>query len=249
MVEQERPAYCGQCGNRVQSGSRFCASCGAAILPPPPRAEQVIPQPVAASHAFTHRSRIRTFLLAGVLSLLLVLLGGGALAYWVIGFGSVSPDTPPDPAFDLYLTPLESMTEAPIMLPAELPNELKNFGIDENVKGDHYRITFLTTPPEDLVGGWAMAETVGSLEAVPTTESESDKKFEVVSTEEVRLPDGTEAKLRYMQPVLDTAMFGPRWEGTFDKGRYTYTLWVSVSQVGYVVSKQALSTMVPVEDR
>ncbi len=133
------------------------------------------------------------------------------------------------------------------MLPAELPNELKNFGIDENLKGDRYGIVFLNTPTEDLVGGWPRSQIRGSLEAVPASESESDQRFEATSTEDVRLSDGTEAKLRYMEPVSRTVMYGSRWEGTFDKGGYTYTLSILVGQNGYVVTKPTFSSMVLVD--
>ncbi len=159
---------------------------------------------------------------------------------------SVSPDAPPDPTFDPLLPALKGQTDAPIMLPAELPNELENVAIDADVEGDAYELVFLNTPPDDLVGTWPNYKTIGSLQAVPASEYEPDQRFEVASTEDVELQDGTEATLRYMQPVLDTAMFGPRWEGKFDKGGYTYTLSVLVSRDGYVVSKQALSTMVEV---
>lgn len=86
MTERERPAYCGQCGNPVQPGDRFCGECGAAVLDPPPQAEQVISRPTAASQAPSRRSG-RPLLLAVVLGALAVLLvGGGALA--LVGFGS-----------------------------------------------------------------------------------------------------------------------------------------------------------------
>ncbi|MDQ3638095.1 MAG: hypothetical protein M3426_08900, partial [Actinomycetota bacterium] len=36
----------------------------------------------------------------------------------------VKPDAPPDPAFEHLLPTLEGMTDAPVMLPARLPDEL-----------------------------------------------------------------------------------------------------------------------------
>ncbi len=73
-------AYCGQCGNPVQTGDRFCGTCGAAVLAPPSQAEQVIPRSVAAAQSSATRSR-KPFLLAAVVGALAVLLvGGGALA-------------------------------------------------------------------------------------------------------------------------------------------------------------------------
>ena len=245
MAEQNHLAYCRQCGNRVQPENRFCGSCGAAVLIPMSHADQIIPQPVAASHVPTSRGGSKPFLLAGILGVLLV--GGVAVALLGIGFGSVSTDEPPDPAFDLYLTPLESMTEAPIMLPAELPEALENIGVNENVEGNGYAITFLSTPPDELVGGWGMFETVGTLQAVPESEHEPTPGFRTTSTEYVTLPDGTEAQLRRMEPASDTANYGPRWQGTFEREGYVYTFWTSIGQNGEDIATQALSTMVLVE--
>lgn len=243
-----------------------------------PEDTQVIPRPAAAAQATPTRSN-RTFLVAGLVGIVLAILaGGGALA--VVGFGSgtglfggadpesasppqtteestlseepteepegasVPPHAPPDPAFDLLLPPLKSLTTAPIMLPAELPNELENVGINENLEGDRYGLTFLTTPPEELVGGWGRYETIGSLQAVPTSEVEPDQRFEATSTEYVELPDGTEATLSYMEPVAEVAMYDPQWEGTFDKNGYTYSL--EMADYGKENVKQALSTVVEV---
>ncbi len=239
----------------MQQGDKFCGSCGAVVLPPAPQAEKVVSEPPLRpqSTSYAPRRRNRLWINVAAISLLL-LVSIGAVAALALNSGlqdpevaPVSPDAPPDPAFALPLQALEPRTEAPIMLPAELPDELKNVGIQENLEGDRYGIVFLSTPPEDLVGAWPMAKIRGSLEAVPASEYEPDQRFEATSTEDVELPDGTEAKLRHMQPVLRTAMYGSRWEGTFDKGGYTYTLSILVGQKGYVSTKQALSTMVEVE--
>ncbi len=88
MTEQDHPTYCGQCGNPVQPGDKFCGVCGAAVLAPPPQAEQVIPRPVAAAQGSAARSSGRPLLLAGILGALAVLLvGGGALALVGSGLG------------------------------------------------------------------------------------------------------------------------------------------------------------------
>mgnify|MGYP002336018384 CR=1 FL=1 len=253
MAQKNRSAYCTKCGSSVSKGDRFCGVCGARVgsvtlEPVTPENPQMITEPVAQGSEA--RSNGRLLFLAGVIGTLLILLvGAGAVALvkFGVGSGSVSPDAPPDPAFDLYLSALKGMTEAPIMLPAELPQALNNIGINENVEGDSYSITFLSTPPDDLVGGWGRFETVGSLEVVPESEYQSNQQFDVVSTEDVDLPDGTESKLRYMQPASDTAMYGSRWEGTFDKNGHTYTLWVSLGQNGEEITRQALSSMVEVE--
>jgi hypothetical protein len=178
----------------------------------------------------------------------LLLLGGGTMLLMGNPFSNtISPDAPPDPAFDLYLPALTSMTDAPIMLPAELPKALENIGINETVEGNSYSITFLSTPPEDLVGTWPRYKIVGSLQAVPKSEYEPNQSFEATSTEDVRLPDGIEAKLRYMEPATEPVNYGPRWEGIFERKGHVYTLSTFPGQNGKEVTEQALSTMVEVE--
>ncbi len=81
MADEGHPAYCGRCGSTVQPGDRFCGTCGAAVLAPAPQAEQVIPRPVAAAHGASVRGSRRPILLAGAVGVLVLLLvGGGALA-------------------------------------------------------------------------------------------------------------------------------------------------------------------------
>lgn len=88
MSETDRTAgYCGRCGNPVYEDDSFCGACGAAVLAPPPRAEQVLPQPAAAAQGATVGRGRRLLFLAGILGTLLALLvGGGVLA--LAGFGS-----------------------------------------------------------------------------------------------------------------------------------------------------------------
>lgn len=43
--------------------------------------------------------------------------------------------------------------------------------------------------------------------------------------------------------------YGPYWEGTFDEGGYIFSLSVYLGRDGKEIAKQALSTMVPVENR
>ena len=69
------------------------------------------------------------------------------MAFLGLGLGSASP---PDPAFDPLLKTLSNRTDAPIMLPAELPKELQNVAIDQDVQGDKYTIRFLSGPPDDI---------------------------------------------------------------------------------------------------
>ena len=221
------PRYCGNCGAQVGQGDRFCGVCGNRIAPVTPEDPQVIPEPVVAAQGAATRGRRRSLALVSAVGIVLVLLvGGGALAFvgLGLGFGSVSPDAPPDPAFALPLQALRNQTEAPIMLPAELPDELKNVAVDEDLEGDRYGILFKDTPPDELVEPFVRATTVATLTAVPQSESEPNDLFKVTSTESVQLPDGTEAQLRHMEPVGEVVNYGPYWEGTFDKGGYTYTL-------------------------
>jgi hypothetical protein len=192
--------------------------------------------------AWLRRVAFLTIVAAAVVVLLVV---GGALAYLGNGFGVAN--APPDPAFDLPLQALTNLTDAPIMLPAKLPNELKNVGVDENVGGDSYGVVFLYSPPDDLVGTWPRLEVVGYLRAVPESKDEPDRLRKATSTENVRLPDGTEAQLRYMEPVGEVANYGPQWEGTFNKDGYTYTLSTSLEPDGEAILAEALSSMVAVE--
>ncbi len=157
---------------------------------------------------------------------------------------SVSPDAPPDPAFALPLRALGNKTDAPIMLPAKLPDELKNVAVDADLEGDSYGILFLAAPPDNLEESFANYKTVAMLRAVPESESQPDQGYSTTSTESVGLPDGTKATLRYMEPVSELTNLLPKWEGAFDKDGYTYTLSTELGQNGKEIVEQALSTMV-----
>ncbi len=174
----------------------------------------------------------------------MLLIGGGTLA--LLRVGSVSPDAPPVSAFDLPLQALKNQTNAPIMLPAELPDELKNVAVDADLEGDSYGLLFETTPPDELIESFVHYRTVGTFTAVPESETGTAKYFRASSLENVRLPDGTEAKLRHMEPV-GVSNYGPYWEGRFDKNGYAYTLTIYLDQNGKSISEQVLSSMVSVE--
>ena len=274
MPEEHRSVYCGRCGNALQEGDEFCGVCGAPVQSHAPATgpTQEIPSPAQpptrAAAAGGGRRRVPRWVVPVVL--LAVMVGStGALAYAALGPGggteqqapepeagappaaneepttpSVSPYSPPDPAFDLLLPTLKRQTTAPIMLPAELPNEFENAGVDEGVEGDSYAIAFLATPPDRLLGSWARAETVADLRAVPESEYEPSRFVEATSTQSIRLPDGTEAELRRMEPVSESANYGPYWEGTFDKDGYAYSLSTNGDAFGKGTVEQALSTMV-----
>lgn len=249
MTETDRPAgYCGRCGNPIYEDDGFCGACGAAVLAPPPQAEQIISPPVAGSKVEGSAPHVRAIFLASVAGALIVLLvGGGALIF--LGFGSVSADAPPDPSFDSLLPTLQSMTSAPIVLPAELPDELDITAIDGylNEDEDGYGIVFPYGPTE-TVARVSSAETLGTLRAYPKEEDVANEYFDAERVERVELPDGTEATLRYMVPAGRAGSQGPFWEGKFDKDGYAYVLTVvKPDEIAEDDVRQALSTMVAVE--
>ena len=252
MTERNRPAFCRQCGNPVQSEDMFCGVCGAAVLPPAPQAGQVIPQPVAAVQGATAQRSRRTFFLASALgAVIMLLVGGGVLAFLGsgFGFGSVSANAPPDPSFDSLLPTLQGMTDAPIMLPAKLPDELDITAIDgylsESEEG--YGIVFPYGPTE-RVAQVSNAETLGTLVAYPKEEDVANEYFDAERIEQVELPDGTEATLRYMVPSGRAGSQGPFWEGKFDKDGYTYRLTIiKPNEIATDDVEQTLTTMVEVE--
>lgn len=247
MTEKARPAYCRQCGGPVRENDKFCGKCGAAVLAPPPQAEQIIPRPVAVSQGPTTRRNRRSLLLASVAgALIMLLVGGGALAFLGSGLGSVPADAPPDPAFDLLLPTLEERTTAPIILPAELPDEFGYFAVDGALSGSSWGLWFGITPPDDPVGGWSGAETVGALTAIPASEPEENEYFEATSTETVQLPDGTDATLSRMEPVGEPGAYGPHWQGEFEKGGHVYSLTTTSTEIEKEAVRQFLSTMVVV---
>ncbi len=273
MTKHDGPTYCGQCGSPMQPEDQFCGSCGAVVLPPAPQAEQVVPEPTPTSRntPYAPRRRKRFWVNAAAISLLL-LISVGAVAALALNSGrnplgssdpqaaddlgnesssnegtestaSTSSNASPAPAFDETLPTLRQRTDAQIMLPAELPDEFENVGINEITDGDMYVVSFLSTPPDKLVDTWSRAESVANLTALPESEYEQIQDYEATSTEDVELPDGTEAKLSYMEPAKEMVNYGPHWQGTFDRGGYTYVFVLS-GTYGKEILEQALSTMV-----
>jgi hypothetical protein len=125
----------------------------------------------------------------------------------------VKPDAPPDPAFEHLLPTLEGMTDASIMLPARLPDELDFPAIIGYYSGEEYGIVFPYGPTETVVEV-SNAETLGTLRAYPEDEDVANEFFDAERIEEVVLPDGTEATLRYMVPAGRSGSQGPFWEGS-----------------------------------
>jgi hypothetical protein len=160
----------------------------------------------------------------------------------------VKPDAPPDPAFEHLLPTLEGMTDASIMLPARLPDEMGLPAIYGYYSGEGYGIVFPYGPTE-TVPEVSNAQTLGSLRAYPEEEDVANEFFDAERIEEVVLPDGTEATLRYMVPAGRSGSQGPFWEGKFDKDGYTYNLTViKPKEITEDQVRRALSTMVLVPD-
>ncbi len=106
-------------------------------------------------------------------------------------------DSEADPAFDALLPTLRQTTSAPIMLPADLPEELGNVAVDADRSGERYGILSLYRPKGNVVEGYVHANDVGTLVAAPDPPYESSELFEITKEEAVELSDGTEATLRY----------------------------------------------------
>ena len=138
------------------------------------------------------------------------------------------------------------MTNVPIMLPAKLPDELDKPAIDRYGSENHeeYLIVFPFGPTE-TVTSVSNAEMLGTLRAYPKEEDVANEFFDAEKIEKTKLPDGTEATLRYMVPAGRTGSQGPFWEGKFDKKEYTYVLTViKPYEITKDEVKQALSSMV-----
>lgn len=95
MSEGDRPRYCEQCGSLAEAGDRFCGVCGARITPNAPDAttreipKQVQPPQGGTEDQVTPTRNNRAFLIAGGVGVVLLLLvGGGALAF--AGLGSAT---------------------------------------------------------------------------------------------------------------------------------------------------------------
>ena len=160
----------------------------------------------------------------------------------------VKPDAPPDPAFEHLLPTLQGMTDASIMLPARLPVEMDLPAIDGYYSGEEYGIVFPYGPTE-TIPEVSNAETLGTLRAYPEEEDVANGFFDAEGIEEVVLPDGTEATLRYVVPSGRSGSQGPFWEGKFDKDGYTYNLTViKPKEITKDQVRRALSTMVLVPD-
>lgn len=118
MSEGDRPRYCEQCGSLAEAGDRFCGVCGAGITPNAPDATtreiptQVQPPQDGTEAEVTPTRNNRAFLVAGVVgAVLLLLVGGGALAFVGLGsatglLGGTDPKPVPPPNTRETTTPL-----------------------------------------------------------------------------------------------------------------------------------------------
>ncbi len=158
---------------------------------------------------------------------------------------SAPQNATPDPAFGPILPTLRQTTTAPIVLPAELPEELRNVAVDVDRGGDEYGILFLYRPTGNVTESYVHANDVGTLTAAPGPGAADSQYFDATSTETVGLPDGTEATLRYMEPNMEGGNQGPFWEGEFEKNGYTYTLRIPLNDPSGEVARRVLSSMIP----
>ena len=152
-----------------------------------------------------------------------------------------------DPGFDALLPTFRQRTIAPIMLPAELPEEPKNVVVEAGLSGDHYGILFLRRPTGNTMERCVHANDAGTLTALPESQ-ETTEYFQTTREETVKLSDGTEVRLRYTEPTMEGGNYDPFWEGSFERQGYTYTLTVPLADPSGDVARRALSTMVEVPD-
>jgi hypothetical protein len=117
------------------------------------------------------------------------------------------------------------------------------------VRGDKYQILFLSGPPDDVTAPYIRGSTPATLSAVSEYDPDRNSLFQAKTSEDVPLPDGTEAQLRYMVPMEEVTNYGPYWEGKFDRDGYTYVLTIISEAPAKGDVEQTLSPMVPVEDR
>ena len=161
--------------------------------------------------------------------------------------------SPADPAFNPLLPTLQRMTSVPVMLPAELPPQLKNVAIARDPNGtaryttseNTYTILFRSQPPADIVQPDVHALRRGTLTASREPMGPDLPQITETPRGTVELTDGTEATL-VLQEAPGTNM-GTLSVGTFEKDGWTYTLSLQVGEAQAAdVTEQVLSTMVSV---
>lgn len=167
---------------------------------------------------------------------------------------SIPADAVPDTAFDALLPDLQAITADTIVLPAELPAALGNPAIwgerptEEPRIYPEYGIVFTNTTPEDTFAEPPRVDMLGTLTSAPIPVGMPDnvpEGFEESNAEEVSLPDGTVATLRYLTPVGLTNT-SSKWEGRFEMDDAGYWLEVYGDESSGETARRALASMVKV---
>jgi hypothetical protein len=161
----------------------------------------------------------------------------------------------PDPAFDPLLGCLQQMTTAPIMLPANLPPQLKSVAIGSDTHEDEYTILFLSSDapnPDQLVQDHVNAWVLGTLSAQSARTPLYDYTragMNVVKLHDATLPDGTKADLQRVEPPEGTNGV-PFSLGMFEEGGERYTLIIeAIDSPDGDLARQTLSKMAEVPKR
>lgn len=167
-----------------------------------------------------------------------------------VATSAVQPGAPPDPAFEALLPHLRQMTTAPIMLPAVLPEELKNPAIRKGLNpggADVYGILFTNISNQGVFQDYRGATDFGNLSGGPEPPWGESSIGEIVeASETVSLPDGTQAEMRYIVPADQTVNWSPHWEARFTREGHAYTLEVMVEDPEGDIIRRAVSSMVEV---
>ncbi len=166
----------------------------------------------------------------------------------------VSADAAPDAAFDGLLPDLRAITADTIMLPAVLPEDLGNPAIwgvrptEEAMIYPEYGIVFADMTLDDTFAEPPRAAMRGTLASAPVPAGMPEnvpKGFEESNVEEVELPDGTVATLRYLTPI-GTTNTPSQWEGRFEKDGSGYFLEIYGDESDSDNARQILMSMVKV---
>ena len=144
---------------------------------------------------------------------------------------------------------MQQRTSVPIMLPAELPNKLHKVAVDASLSGNKYGILFLSNPSDKVTKHYGHSEDRGTLQGSPKSEEKASEYFDATKVETVGLRDGTEATLRYMEPVREGGNYGPYWEGKFEERGYVYTLSMPLDERSGDTARQVLSSRVLVSQQ
>lgn len=157
---------------------------------------------------------------------------------------SVAPDVLPDPVFDEILPYLRRATDAPIILPADWPEELEDVAIHNVTEPtrEGYDILILAGPAEGVVEDYMGAKNAGYLTSSPEPPEDHSKYAQVGYRETVLLPDGTEAELSFLEP--HTGNYGPHWVGRFQKHGRWYTVTVRNPDPNNDAARRILASMV-----